>query len=533
MDATTFTSRKEELELEKLETEINKLKNDNNWYEKKQGSEITKYQEEIEKIRREKRWSRFLGPTFLQITPTLILVIMTFYISYQNNLFDKKSSVLALNEATLENKIVKLDIIYERKGRQMDYLNYDFSIRKDRLDASLRKMTDDSLGLVKSNIRLQEKVTDQLNKIQGMYNEVQFLSLENKFVIYHEYLQLFKKYPFANQEHTQILIDKMRLEDVISVRIKDSLKLYRQHEKFEDICTYMLYKCFQREEDFLRLLRGIEKRISLNPGSYYDTLTENQEHLNEIIGSILDDEWWSETNKIEISKKIVLELKKHPPLNAFTYYLLLKPGYYFSETPSFFEESSPLIFRDYLQINSFALHSSVDRPILKKGLTEREQVENEARFNFEYEDYINRKANILYNLTQFCPQFFASYYIKFGSIAAKKGFFRIFNLNAKNPDELSVFSIIFRSQVIQSPGVREILNDAGTNKWLKELEKLPPIEEFVSDEEFLEIFILIKNSLLDLYSQNESRVEKWMEPGISYFMKHPQDLTLKRQRGSL
>lgn len=471
-------------------------------------------------------------PISLQIIPTLFVAYLTYSVSQQNTALANTQAALSKEiqnnkgEAQIEKINLNKQIDAEKDAvENLKKTNYDYTLKNKIL-----KTSNDSMHRLYDSI--YPLLVREEEKEKGLIRTNKTLKIENKFVLYNEFLRLLKKFPYSDNGFTRELINRIKQGDEISTRLADSLKLCLSQNRLFGISSFILFFSLNDQKYYNNILNEIENRITNNFESFYTPLNANESEKNQILLNILRNPLWKLKNKIDFTIRIA-EGVKNSHLTPFTYDLLEIPAEYNNESNLGLEEKNIQVLLQYLRINTEILYGKYEVPVLKKDTSKSIQLELYSQYQNEYEQYIDRKISILYNLTSFCPQFYTSYYFSVGSRVLQKGFFNAVKQTFNKPDEDKIFNFLMNDKNHFNLRTKELLQSVTSPKYQKIIDSFPDLEENISDDFFPKMFDDLKNFIQDAYKNKKVDIDHWMEKDLNYFFLNPNVLKKKMQSTTL
>lgn len=492
-----YSTKKEKLEVERLEAEIAKLKTEQKLFSQRQELEFYKLQEDIKKVQGERKLGRIWGPVFLQLIPGLAIATITLVVASKNDFFS--------NQHVLDQIHV---------ARAQDTLK----IYNDRKDSAVREYTE--LKKKKESLEIDYNAisvgyANVLKQIDTVVAEKHSLEKENKFLVYGEYLKLLKTSPYTPFDRMSDLENKITVKDSISQRIVDTLKVYTGISSVASLSSYILFHALKKHIYLDKLKEQITKHCQIDYGTLEYTVPPERTKSYVRLLEVLNTNRWTIEEQIEISGHVINTLKEKMLLNAFTFDLLKLPAMYNSQRSLQLENKDIGMVADYLEINNHLLHLKAPVNPLPKS------VEDSLASVEKYTRYIGRKKIYLISMSSFCPQFCVAYLIKYGSSALKHPWAYV---STSMVDEDRIAKLLIEDLPLFPPRITNLLTekvpDLFANTYQTNLRDL-------TNRQLLDGIDYIGPVLEKSYQKYKNEVDIWASPNPVWIIRNT-DILKKR-----
>jgi hypothetical protein len=525
---------KRNLEIEKLRSEIDKIKKEQLWFDQKQEIEVNKLKAETDKFSKEKSWSRLLVPSFIQMIPGLAIASITLIIALNQDLFNKRE--LANTKESVDNA---------RQALKTERDLFELRKQEENIKQTVNAFKSDSIRLAKSIDSTTELYNRAFLEKGAMSIEVaNLLSTKNKLTTklmilpFENHFDQIRKGEFDEFGAIRLVklynsLDKFEIKDAIF----DSLTNLKSDKKNSSVISFLQYGITKKEKYFTEILNEIKELEFINKdrNDQYDKYSPNDSAGKNTIQRQAAIYWvlncnWSSERKIQFSEFIFRTLYDSYINNDFYNYLLVMPRIYSSYSPLEFPKKDSTLMIGYIHLNLIISQIDGVGKIIgdKDGLkavayhTSRTFMTDSANSN-RTEYVMNRETRLrsdcLMNLAFYCPQSYVC--------LVAKGYEFFYQIRGKVDDDnfgKLPFSFFYPSfqQVVLDRGLKNRYPYTG---WVCDslFAELASLENIYNEKRIDSNFTLASqaSSIAEIYSsvykKNRQKCDNWTNIDALFF----------------
>jgi|GEM_PF-5771420 len=465
--------------------------------------QILKIENELKEIKKN-YFKKFIYPELPKWIPVLFLGFVTLWIATSKDIIGAKEDKLVANEKAFEVKKIEENIkklkeeqISKKdsvKSLDVEFINKLSEIKDlNNKIASYQKLYDNErnkankLGQIQFELTYKNiELTKESSKIKvssmldGVYNNP---NINNKYVL----------------EAIEIIKSKSELSELISKEIEENI-----NKSFhKPINYYILYVSTKKEKYLSSIMDGIKKMCYSTKGTF------DNNTINELLNMLESRDFSKEEHSL-ISRTILESVSLNADVKGNLIQFVTLPGYYleaiYNFDTSFIDET---FWISYIALNNR----------LVKRKNEYDQLRYETTGfqsnQYNYDNLITDKRNLLYNLYKSFPQVAFCHFIEMFS----KG-----NWNSISSIQSESFAL---GQYLMNISANEFSKCRSLFKSIRDINVFKDTNESTDIKKLLEQLNDLMLELNKYKLKNKDAIGKWIDVDMVYFMMNKEDFKNK------